>query len=131
MSLFNLKLSTLHSGDKSKWLIDCNALTELDLQALALLGRKLVGPFGAVYGIPEGGLRFAKALLPLASPHHNTMLIVDDVSTTGKSLEEAQRLFAQMRPIVGLVIFNRGKVPTWARAIWTLNYQLIQGEPRV
>lgn len=124
MPLFHLGNFVLHSGASSRVKIDCGALTSEDWQAAALLAHRLVGPFGSVEGIPEGGLRFASALEPFITqgPH----LIVDDVLTTGASLQDARREAHRRRGSPawvepgwcrGVVLFARGPLPPWAQAI--------------
>lgn len=114
MSLFKFGNFKLHSGLESNWIIDCNELTDDDLICLAHIGRSLVGPFGTVIGIPNGGTRFAKTLGALYSTIGPT-LIVDDVYTTGKSMDE--RYTGSEK---GLVIFMRGLFRTWVTPIFQL-----------
>ena len=130
MSLFNLGDFTLHGGSKSKWKIDCDALTDDDINTLAHIIHKLVGPFRTVEGIPTGGLRLAKALEPLAGSvgglGRNIHLIVDDVLTTGGSMERARQKHMGQGPagrpgVMGAVIFARGKSPYWIRSVFNLN----------
>ena len=121
MNLFQLGDFTLNSGAKSKFKLECDALTDDDIKALAEMIRQLVPPFSSVEGVPQGGLRLADALRPLASmsgPH----LIVDDVLTTGGSME---RLADSKRsvtpyPIIGAVIFARGQCPNWIKSLFQM-----------
>lgn len=113
MNLFQSGEFCLHSGAHSSWKIDCDALTDDDLATLARqVGRMM--HFGEVIGIPSGGLRFAKALQKyvfLTWPP----LIVDDVLTTGKSMEEWRLKYPGAS---GVVIFARGRVPSWVTALF-------------
>jgi hypothetical protein len=113
--LFNLGSHELHSGSRSAWLIDCAALDDGDLLVLAGLARELVGPWGPVEGVPRGGIRFATFCQMIADPTSDRLLIVDDVCTTGASLEEHRA----GRDAVGVAIFARGPVPEWATALFT------------
>jgi len=63
MNLFQLGDFTLNSGAKSVWKIDCDALSDGDIAALARMVQILVGPFHSVEGIPRGGLRLAESSL--------------------------------------------------------------------
>jgi len=63
--------------------------------------------FGAVEGVPSGGLRFAEALRQYQSA--GPLLIADDVLTTGASME----LHRAGRDALGVVIFARGPCPAW------------------
>ena len=131
MSLFKLGDFKLHSGEQSNWIIDCDALTDDDLECLAHLGRTLVGPFGEVHGIPNGGLRFAKALTKYSTK--GPPLIVDDVYTTGTSMEAifckvsnaTSALDSDLWP-KGLVIFSRRNLsgPYWVNAIFTIDQEI-------
>jgi orotate phosphoribosyltransferase len=116
VSLFKYGQFLLHSGDESWFKIDCDFLTEEDLNTLALLIFEGVGTFGQVEGVPEGGLRLAEALKPYANQYSNQLLIVDDVLTTGTSMEEYRR----GRKAKGAVIFARGPCPEWVKPIFRM-----------
>jgi hypothetical protein len=115
MNLFRLGHFNLHSGGVSRWKIDCDALTDLDWQALAVMAVERLPPFGKVEGIPQGGLRFAEALRQYAT--QGPVLIVDDVATTGNSFKDQR---AGREDVIGVVIFARGKCPPWVTALFTL-----------
>lgn len=114
MSLFKKGSFKLHSGAPSSFLIDCDALTASDLEALALFARERIPPFGRVEGVPQGGLRFAIAMAEHAT--EGPLLIVDDVLTSGGSMEEHRA----GREANGLVIFARGPCPGWVDAIFQM-----------
>ncbi len=119
MGLFKLGDFKLHSGAKSRWKIDCESLTVSDLHALAFMAFQLLPRrFGGVLGIPQGGLMFAEAMRPYqALP--GPWLIVDDVLTTGRSMEEARKTLDEANgPTMGLVIFARGPCPSWITPIF-------------
>lgn len=117
--LFKYGDFTLHSGDKASWKIDCDALSDADLSALAALAVRNLPKFRDVVGIPRGGLRFAAALAPHAVLHSDVMLIVDDVLTTGASMKEMRSLKeSQGYHTIGLVIFARKPPPTWVEPIF-------------
>lgn len=125
-SLFQLGDFTLNSGARSKWKLECDSLTADDWRALAEMVRQLVGPFSSVEGVPRGGLMLAAALKPFSGmngPH----LLVDDVLTTGGSMERAKAkelatpYYTQNGAnIVGAVVFARGQRPTWIKAIFEM-----------
>ena len=105
-----------HSGQMLDWKVDCDALGDTDFECLA----KLVEvDFSEVIGIPRGGLCFAEALRPYISGPRNPVLIVDDVLTTGKSMNEMRDRIGSSS--VGVVIFARAKPPAWVMAIWQFN----------
>lgn len=120
MNLFQSGEFILNSGVPSFHKVDCDALTDHDIETLSRLIKNMLPLFGWVEGVPTGGLRLAKALEPLAEPDHSILgLIVDDVMTTGNSME-TQRGFRH--PVIGVVIFNRIPVdeesPCWIKSIW-------------
>ena len=134
MNLFQLGDFKLHSGEKSSYKIECDALTNDDWKALASIVFKMVGLFSSVEGVPEGGLKLAKELSFFVSntgPH----LIVDDVLTTGASMEAlwqknlADSFYSPYRTIdgkaiVGVVIFARGPCLPWIRPLFQIHERL-------
>ena len=119
MTLFQLGDFVLHSGVSSNFKIDCDALSDEDWECLAALVAKNVS-FSRVVGIPEGGLRFAAALATHACDAAQRLLIVDDVLTTGASMEAMRLACGSPRDVTGVVVFSRGQCPSWVRAIFTL-----------
>jgi orotate phosphoribosyltransferase len=127
MGLFQLGDFTLHSGAKSQWRIDCDRLSDDDIVCLAVMIQQMVGSFRSVEGVPRGGLLLAEALWAFqttSGPH----LIVDDVLTTGDSMEEARAecrlrgygpgVAAPLPDPVGVVLFARGECPPWVKAVF-------------
>ncbi len=116
MNLFQNKKITSHAGLVLPFKIECDALTREDIETLAdIISRHYT--FNKVYGVPRGGLRLAAALEKYCSPEGD-ILIVDDVLTTGSSMEEARRRIG--KEARGLVIFARGKCPEWVSCIFQL-----------
>lgn len=110
----------LHSGMLSAYKIDCDALDDDDIEAIAQRLSDLVDNFGFVLGIPTGGTRLANMLGLFLTGGCDTTLIVDDVFTTGRSMEEARaRLLPG--PTIGAVIFARSPVPNWITPLCTVN----------
>lgn len=122
MSLFEKGEFTSHSGLKLNWKIECDALVGEDWEALAHAVAKSI-PFGRVDSVPKGGDLFAAALAIYANPNEQTLLLVDDVLTTGRSMEKVRdNLLMLRRPIIGVVAFSRAKVvPAWIRPVFQLN----------
>ena len=120
--LFKSGNFTLSSGVMSKFKIDCDALSDEDIETLAKMVSDVYS-FGVVLGIPTGGLRLAYALKQYAISSSDTILIVDDVLTTGNSMERA---FKQFQPeyVMGVVIFARSKCPDWITPVFTLHEDL-------
>lgn len=113
--IFQLGKFTLASGRVSDFKIDCDALNDADWKALAWLVATRYPPFGKVEGVPRGGLPFAEALQQYCHPESNTLLIADDVLTTGGSMEKQRA----GRDAIGIVVFSRAKiVPQWINFIF-------------
>jgi orotate phosphoribosyltransferase len=121
MPLFTYGRFHLHSGDTSSFLIDCDELSRLDLVGLAAIAaKKLLPAFGSVCAIPEGGLKFGEHLLGYCTS--GPVLIVDDVCTTGTSLEERREaLGLNEKEALGIVIFNRGNLPVWCECLFHMS----------
>jgi hypothetical protein len=113
MGLFCLGDFKLHSGRHSSFKIDCDALSDDDLAALAWQIAAKLPPFGSVEGVPRGGLRLAQALQ--AYVQYGPPLIADDVLTTGNSMEEQRA----GRSCYGIVLFSRtSRLPDWIKAVF-------------
>jgi len=105
----------LHSGITSHWKIDCDALTEHDWECLAAMAAEIAPPFHSVLGVPRGGFKFASALKKYRRADSDHTLLVDDVLTTGRSMEHWR-----LRNDVGLVVFARGKCPDWVTPLFQM-----------
>lgn len=115
--LFKYGAFKLHSGHATFFKIDCDALSDGDLKTLAILIKEALPPFGVVEGVPSGGIRLAAALEKLKSPYSQSLLIVDDVLTTGTSMEDQRG----GREAQGVVIFARGTCPDWVWSIFQMD----------
>lgn len=113
MSLFRNEPFVSAGGIPLLWKTECDVLTDDDWECIA----SIVGPmltFARVEGVPTGGRSFAQALEPYA--HGQGLLIVDDVFTTGGSMERHRDgRFAE-----GVVLFARNPTPEWIRPVWSL-----------
>lgn len=117
--LFELGNFILHSGGKSNFKINCSALTDNDWITLARVVYKNIAHFRRVVGIPQGGLKLAETLKPYCFPNPEyPTLIVDDVLTTGESMEEARKHIKG--DVIGCVIFARDKCPSWVTPLFNL-----------
>ena len=114
MSLFKLGDFTLYSGAKSVFKIDCDALTDEDWDTLAYLINQRC-KFSSVLGVPNGGLKLEAALQKYVTI--GPALIVDDVLTTGTSMDEA-RHNSPYKSHIGYVVFARSKCPSWINALF-------------
>lgn len=119
-NLFEYGNFVLHSGDKSHFRINCDALSMDELSALASLIVPNLHPYSKVIGVPRGGVRFAEALDWYKQIDADGYLIVDDVFTTGASMNEAAWQVPNNTPFQGVVIFARHPTPKWIKSIFTL-----------
>lgn len=120
MSLFQFGWFASHSKFQLPWKLDLESLGDDDWGSIAkLIAWKFA--FRDVYGVPKGGILLAQALRPYREPGY-PLLIVDDVLTTGKSMEEARALLpASADPVIGVVVVARGRCPNWVWPILTVN----------
>lgn len=139
MSLFTPGEFWSHSGVKLTFKVECDCLTERDLDLFAeLIVTRLYPPdrhtFRRVVGVPKtqpggrdnGGVlaQYVRRHLKLTEADNSRVLIVDDVLTTGASMYEQRVLLGDHATVVsclGAVIFARGPCPEWVRPLFTLN----------
>ena len=122
MSLFELKDFVMHSGQVGHWKIECDALTDEDWDTIAYWVSTRFS-FRQVEGIPTGGEKFQHALFKYRSPNSNVYLVVDDVLTTGGSMNKFKRTSLQSLSgydIKGVVLFARGECPDWVTPIFKM-----------
>jgi orotate phosphoribosyltransferase len=110
-TLFRVGDFTLRSGVAARWRIECDALTADDWAGLAAMAAEILPPFGAVEGVPRGGIPFADALKKYAS--RGPLLLVEDVCTTGGSMERHRA----GREAIGVCAFARGVPPAWVTPV--------------
>lgn len=122
--LFQTGEFTLHSGQKTNFKIDCDALSDSDIASIARMLVDRLAPFGEVEGVPRGGLRLAAELEKYRSSSvkrkgwygAKSLLIVDDVCSSGGSLE----VHRDSREAMGAVIFARGPWPEWVTPLFVM-----------
>lgn len=116
MSLIKYEPFVSHSGINLDWKIECDALSDSSIESIAkIISRRFL--FSDVYGIPRGGTRLANALAPYCANKNDQFLIVDDVYTTGRSMEEAKNSIKSDN-VLGIVIFSRGALPQWIYSLF-------------
>lgn len=125
MSLFELKDFTSHSGLDLSWKINCDAFTHEDWATIAQLIYEKYTYFLAC-GVPSGGDYLASLLNNFPPTNTNSILIVDDVLTTAKSMQEKYIEIVTAYPtatVQGIVVFCRNNVycPSWVTPMFTLN----------
>lgn len=121
MTLFQWGKFTSHSGSPLDWKAECDALTDDDWDCLARLVADRAGAFGSAVGVPKGGLKFAEALNRHRTQGANLVLIVDDVLTTGKSMDAERANLPNDVVCQGIVLFSRVNIiPYWITPIFRL-----------
>jgi len=117
LTLFQLGDFVSHNGNVLKWKIECEALNIYDWHCLAHIISHILPSFGLTEGVPRGGLMLAESLrYYIVSP--GPLLIVDDVLTTGKSMEEQRA----GRAALGVVVFARAQCPKWITPVFQMPY---------
>lgn len=112
MNLFIASGFQSASGAFLPWKVECDALTRDDWETIASIVATKV-KFGDVEGVPSGGTKFANALQPMRT--RGPLLIVDDVLTTGGSMERQRH----GREAIGIVLFCRANTwPAWVTPVW-------------
>lgn len=113
---------TSHSGLLLPFKIECDALTDRDLDTLARIYAEKQ-QYGEVHGVPTGGYRFAEALRRYQHRTSSFILLADDVLTTGVSITKLRDEWFERYhwKIIGVVIFARGPCPDWVIPMFQLN----------
>jgi hypoxanthine phosphoribosyltransferase len=121
---------TSHSGEALGWKIKAHKFSPAVVEVFAKLIKNRIG-FTDVIGIPTGGLPLAQALEKYRVRRDQpgitvtpTLLIVDDVYTTGFSMEEARVDAARsgkfkFSKIRGAVMFTRDRLPNWIYPVFS------------
>lgn len=128
MNLFVAKEFIAHSGQPEKFKIECDALSDGDIDTLVMIideKFKNIGiKFANVFGVPTGGVRIAKAFEKYLDPNSSFVLVLDDVLTTGRSMKDFRDslLIKLDKPILGCVLFDRsnGKGPDWVHSVFRM-----------
>jgi len=120
MQLFEVGDFTLASGASSGWKIECDALSDQDWDGVALMLVECIRPFDEVWGVPTGGVPFAKALKKYSRKGFGP-LVVDDVWTTGGSMRSYIDMMGKLTAdCQSAVLFARNPVPNWVTALFTM-----------
>jgi hypothetical protein len=113
-----------HAGLDLNWKIEMDALSAKEWIVLSDMISDYSQPFRQAIGIPRGGVKLGNLL----NTHHATgistdpILIVDDVLTTGMSMEEFKK--NEQRSIesdfIGWVVFARTQPSSWIQALFQM-----------
>ena len=99
-----------HSGIDLTWKIEMDALGKMEWKCLAHMIMEYEGrPFCEAIGIPSGGVYLGALLNEYSTKNYeeHPYLIVDDVLTTGRSMEEYAKKYDN---VIGWVIFSRTRL---------------------
>lgn len=124
VNLFERGRFTSNAGLTLDFKIDCDALTDEDIETLAKIIGKSTG-FSKAISVPRGGDRLTAALVQYEDIAYDTILIVDDVLTTGGSMERVKKQVMhdysdEYEDIIGIVIFARNECPDWITAVFQM-----------
>ena len=118
---------TSHSGLDLSWKIEMDALSRDEWECIAHMISEQSVPFREAIGIPRGG-----TILGTLMNQHGTgkredpICIVDDVLTTGGSMNEFKRKRQWRNPTnyIGWVVFARAKCPDWVTALFQMPFSI-------
>lgn len=123
VNLFQTGDFTLSSGEKSFFKIECEALTSHDWETLAEMLAQRVPAFSRVISVPTGGDLLAICMRDHVRPNTQQVLIVDDVLTSGGSMNRARDRLQREEPgvlAIGAVIFAREFTPFWVYPLFQM-----------
>jgi hypothetical protein len=125
MNLFQSVDFKSHAGLDLSWKIEMDALEDEEWVTISQMILELSQPFRESIGVPRGGTRLGKLLNQYGTGKlSDPILIVDDVLTTGGSMEEfkRKRTFRNPTKYIGWVVFARGFPPQWCRALFQMPF---------
>ena len=111
-----------HSGGTLHWKIEMDALTDAEWKCIArMIMEHQKDFFQAAIGIPRGGLKLSGYLNEYCT-HAPTdpYLLVDDVLTTGGSMEEFKKEHFKDKKTIGWVVFARRKPADWINTLFQM-----------
>jgi len=113
-----------HSGGKLHWKIEMDALHSNEWKCIArMIMEHETRPFCSALGVPRGGVELGRYLNEYATENFDDpYLIVDDVLTTGKSMDDfVNEYFRNREPnYFGWVVFARTKPQHWVKALFQM-----------
>lgn len=127
MSLISFGWFASSSGLQLPWKFDADFLSDETIDEIAkILQWKFA--FSGVHAVPSdetppknpAGPRLAKALQRHKTPGY-PLLIVDDVLTTGNSMNRFRAEIGASQSTTGFVICARGPCPNWIWPLFTIN----------
>ena len=112
-----------HSGLDLTWKIECDVLSDSEWLTISEMIMEVSPPFKEAIGIPTGGTKLGKLLNRYSTgEREHPICIVDDVLTTGGSMNEVRRKRHWRNPTeyIGWVVFARITPPDWVRALFQM-----------
>ena len=112
-----------HSGLDLTWKIEMDALSDPEWFTICRMIMEVTLPFRKAVGIPEGGTKLGSLLNQHGTGNMNDPIcIVDDVLTTGNSMEDFLEKYRQKNPYdyIGWVVFARAECPYWINALFQM-----------
>lgn len=133
MSIFQRGTFILNSSNVSRWKLELDDATDEEIATFAYMAIDTcrVPCFGSIVPVPKGksaskvdnAKRIADAMQRYVIPDVRTTLIVDDVFTTGGSINQCREGYAAQHPgiyVSGFVIFARSPTFGWVNALFTM-----------
>ena len=91
MDLFQKVDFKSSAGLDLTWKIECDAISNDEWECIAHMIVERANPFRSAIGVPRGGVKLAEILNEYGTGSYlDPVCIVDDVLTTGKSMEECK-----------------------------------------
>ena len=116
-----------HAGADLSWKIEMDALSVHEWKCISHIIMDFSKPFQKAIGIPRGGTVLGKILDKYSTGKStDPICIVDDVLTTGMSMEEEKKKYTDIG-VIGWVVFARGSVPFWIDALFRMPYRESDG----
>jgi len=112
-----------HSGLDLTWKIEMDALSDPEWFTICRMIMEYSSPFREAIGIPRGGIKLGNLLNQHGTgKREDPVLLVDDVLTTGESMNEFKRKRQWRNPVkyIGWVVFARTECPYWIKALFQM-----------
>ena len=112
-----------HSGLDLTWKIEMDALQDGEWFTIKKMIMERTPPFKEAVGIPRGGIKLGDLLNEHSTGREeDPICIVDDVLTTGGSMEEFKRTRQWRDPskYIGWVVFARTAPPDWVNVLFQM-----------
>jgi hypothetical protein len=128
MNIFQQVDFKSHAGLDLNWKIECDGVSKKEWKCLAgMILDYEKRPFQSAIGIPRGGVMLGSYLNEYSTQNPNDpYLIVDDVLTTGGSMEVFRKEHFSGKETFAWVVFARGFPPQWCRALFQMPFNPIE-----